>query len=195
MAKTRSMPAGAERDDLIRKLYSEGASQSDIARQVGVSRQRLHQLMDELRIAKRKRLTPEQRIKQVPVLIRAGLTGEQMAEKLGVKKAAMYRDIARAKPGLSKATRLKYFENWYATLRAKGQRDPRTLEQVNKRRARILPLIQKGWTLGRIADKLQVTGQTIRNDLLAMGTSKRVEEQIHANRVAQSRRTRASHRK
>lgn len=188
----KSMPAGAERDDLIRKLYSEGASQSDIARQVGVSRQRLHQLMDELRIRKRKRLTPEQRIKQIPVLIRAGLTGEQMAEKLGVRKAAMYRDIARAKPKFSKATRLKYLENWYAKLRAKqGQRDPRTLEQIDKRRARILPLIQKGWTLGRIADKFQVTGQTIRNDLLAMGTTKRVEDQIQANRVAQSRRTRA----
>lgn len=194
MAKT--MPAGAERDDLIRKLYAEGASQSDIARKVGVSRQRLHQLMDELRIRKRKRLTPEQRIKQVPVLIRAGLTGEKMAEKLGVRKAAMYRDIARAKPGMSKATRLKYLENWYAKLRAKqGQRDPRTLEQIDKRRARILPLIEKGWTLGRIADKFQVTGQTIRNDLLAMKVGRRVEEQVQANRVAQSRRTRASHRK
>jgi DNA-binding XRE family transcriptional regulator len=187
------MPAGAERDDLIRKLYAQGASQSDIARQVGLSRQRLFQLMDELRIPKRKRLTPEQRIKQVPVLIRAGLTGEKMAEKLGVKKAAMYRDIARAKPHLSKATRLKYLENWYAKLRAKqGQRDPRTLEQIDKRRSKILPLIEKGWTLGRIADKFQVTGQTIRNDLVAMKVGKRVEEQVQANRVAQSRRTRRS---
>lgn len=186
------MRASAERDDLVRRLYQEGASQSEISRRIGVSRQRLYQLMDELKIRKRKRPTPEQRVKQVARLIRSGMTGRQIADHFGVGHAAIYRDIGEAKQSLTKADLARYHENRYATLRARaGQRDPRFKDQIDKRRARLPTLIERGWSLGRIADKFGVTGQTIRNDLLAIGTTKRLEEQIHANRVAESRKTRA----
>jgi transposase len=193
MAKKRSMPAGAQRDDLIRSLYKQGTSQSDIAREIGVSRQRLYQLMDELRVRKRKRITPEQRERQILAMVRAGRTGQEIAKHFGVGKTAIYRDIARLKPKMPKTLLAQYRENKVAPLRARaGIRHPLYEAAIDKRRTKIVPLIEKSWSLGRIAAKLGVTGQTIRNDLDAMGTTKALEARIHANRVAEGRTTRAS---
>jgi transposase len=193
MAKKRPMPAGAERDDLIRSLYKQGVSQSDIAREIGVSRQRLYQLLEDLRVRKRKRITPEQRERQILAMVRAGKTGMDIAQHFGVGKTAIYRDIARLKPRMPKTVLAQYRENKVAPLRARaGIRHPLYEAAIDKRRGRILPLIEKGWSLGRIAAKFDVTGQTIRNDLAAMGTTAKVEAKIHANRVTEGRRTRAS---
>ncbi len=193
MAKKRTMPAGAERDDLIRSLYKQGVSQSGIAREIGVSRQRLYQLMDELRVRKRKRLTPQERERKILDMIRAGKTGQAIADELGIGKTAIYRDIARIKDKMPKTLQAQYRENKVAPLRARrGIRHPLYAAAIDKRRSRIMALIEKGWSLGRIGEKLAVTGQTIRNDLTAMGTNAKIEAKIHANRVAEGRRTRAS---
>jgi DNA-binding NarL/FixJ family response regulator len=194
MAKKRTMPAGAERDDLIRKLYAEGVSQSDIARRIGVSRQRLHQLLDELRVRKRKRLTPQERERKILAMIRAGKTGQVIADELAIGKTAVYRDIARLKKRMPKTLLAQYQENRVAPLRARrGIRHPLYAAAIDKRRSRIMALIERGWSLGRIGEKLGCTGQTIRNDLTAMGTNAKLEAKIHANRVAEGRKTRASH--
>lgn len=194
MAKKRTMPAGAERDDLIRKLYAEGVSQSDIARQIGVSRQRLYQLLDELRVRKRKRLSPQERERKILSMIRAGKTGQAIADELGIGKTAVYRDIARLKDSMPTTLLSKYRDNKAVKLRARrGLRHPLYEAAIDKRRSKILALIEKGWSLGRIGEKLGCTGQTIRNDLTAMGTNAKIEAKIHANRVEESRRTRASH--
>lgn len=59
---------------------------------------------------------------------------------------------------------------------------------VRRTPGRILTLVDKRKTIGKIGDKFKVCGQTIRHVLKRLGLTKRLEAKIQANRVEQSAR-------
>ena len=194
MTRKLPMPAGPERDALFRKLYiTEGLSQSKIAEMLGFSRERARQLIFELRIKPRIKLKRPQRLAMIPKMINQGMTAKAMADTLGFSAQVLHQDIAILKPTMSKKLWAKFRENHADILRRlnTGKRHPSFEKAIDKRRPQILGLIDKGWSLGRIGAKFDVTGQTIRNDLKTINISKKVQDQIQANRVAESRKTRA----
>lgn len=193
MARSPKFMDSAKRDDMVRDLYRQGRTQSEIAREVGLSRQRIFQLLETLRVKKRVVPPRAERVRQIPSLIRQGLNGAAIARHFGISQGAVYQDIAIVKPKMSAKLAGHYHENRVAGLRARtGLRSRHTETAIDKRRSKVLPLIEKGMSLGAIGKKLGVTGQTIRNDLRALKVSDRIEQKVHANRVAESNRTRSA---
>jgi DNA-binding CsgD family transcriptional regulator len=197
-SRKKALEPTLERDGLLRKLYvDEGMKQSQIARELGLSRQRVYQLIDELKIKRRKRLTRPERQKKIPALIRAGLSGREIAQHLQIDRSVLYLDIEGLRPTMSQRLLDQYYENGTSRRveKAKGRAIPKFAETIARRRGAILALVDQGKTLGQIGARFKVSAQTIRNDLTAMGVSRRVEAKVHANRVAQSARTRAKNAK
>lgn len=192
--KKKALEPSLERDALFRKLYAqEGMTQSKIAREMGLSRQRVFQLIDELKVKKRVRPTREQRIKKIPALIRAGMSGREIAQHLQINRSVLYLDIEAMRPTMSQKLLDQYYRNGVdrRAEKATGRANPLFAAAIAKRRAAILKLVDQGKSLSEIGTKFKVSAQTIRNDLTAMGVSDRVEAKVHANRVTQARRTRA----
>lgn len=196
--KKKALPPGLERDALVRKLYAtKGMTQSKMSRELGVSRQRVFQLIDELKIKRRARPTRAERMKKIPALIEAGLSGQEMAQHLQVHKSIFYLDLEAVRPKLSKRLLQLYYDNGSnrRSEKAKGRPHPLYADAITKRQAAVLGLIDQGKTLGQIGVRFKVSGQTIRNDLKRLGLTKRLEAKIQANRVAQAGRTRAKNAK
>lgn len=81
-----------QREALIRKLHRQGLSGSEIARQVGLSRQRVHQLFQQLRLMAR--VPPSTlRRRKMPALIRRGHCGTTLAEHFQVPLSTIYYDL------------------------------------------------------------------------------------------------------
>lgn len=175
-----------DRTATILRLHKSGATQSQVARTIGVTRQRLHQLSEQLGLQWPAPMSLEERRRQLPGLMRQGLTNDQIAEHLGVSRFTVHMTM-RSLPNIEQLR----LQRAKARPKRQGVVSAKRLQAIAKRRAAIVPLIERGWSLGRIARHLKVTGQTVRNDLLALGTNRRMEARIHANRVAESRRTRA----
>lgn len=81
-----------QRQALIRKLHHQGLSGADIARKVGVSRQRMHQIFQQLRLMARVPPSTVRR-RKLPGLIRRGHCGASIAELLGVPTTTIYNDL------------------------------------------------------------------------------------------------------
>ena len=135
------------RTELIRRLHGQGATQTDIARRLGLSRQRVSQLARELGLTWPKPMAPEERQARIPALMRQGLTVPDIAERLGVSEHAIHKDI-RALPNVEQ-------------LRAaRQQARPRA-----RRLPLIPPLIEQGLATQAIADRLGVALTTIQSDI------------------------------
>lgn len=196
--KNAPLEPGLERDALLRKLYyEEGMTQSKMALELGLSRQRVCQLIDLLKIKRRKRLTQAERQKKIPALIRAGLSGREIAQHLQINRSVLYLDVEGLRPTMSQRLLDQYYENGAKrrSEKAKGRANPAFAAAIAKRRSAIVDLVNKGKSLGEIGARFKVSAQTIRNDLTAMGTNERLEAKIHANRVAHAARTRAKNAK
>lgn len=102
----------AQRRAKIVKLTAAGKSGSDIARLLGISRQRVAQLRDAEQVV---RLDPPHvaRRKAIPDLIRQGLCGSAMAPHLGCKPDVVLADIRKmiAKGELSTPLRAQLVAN------------------------------------------------------------------------------------
>ncbi|WP_162258353.1 helix-turn-helix domain-containing protein [Frateuria sp. Soil773] len=102
----------AQRRAKIVKLSAAGTSGSDIARLLGISRQRVAQLRDAEQVV---RFDPPHvaRRKAIPDLIRQGLCGSAMAPHLGCKPEVVLADIRTmsAKGELSTPLRMQLIAN------------------------------------------------------------------------------------
>jgi DNA-binding CsgD family transcriptional regulator len=84
-------PALDRRNQLLARLHAKGHSGAEIARRLGLSRQRVSQLRKTLRL---KPVTgPAQRQKTIPRLLREGLSGVAIARHFGVSPRVIYRDV------------------------------------------------------------------------------------------------------
>lgn len=159
------------RTELIRRLHKQGATQSAIARRVGLSRQRVSQLAHELNLSWPKPMPPEERQARIPALMRQGLPVTEIAARLGVSEHAIHKDI-QALPDLDK-------------LRAaRRQARPRA-----RRLLLIPPLIEQGLTTQAIADRLGVALTTIQSDIQHLSLPPRLQAKRRVNAKAARERS------
>ncbi|MGN6111736.1 MAG: DeoR family transcriptional regulator [Luteimonas sp.] len=133
----------------VRRLHQRGMSQAAIAREIGVSRQRVWQLIRDMDLGAN-RPTPEERRNRLPQLLRQGLLNFQIARALGTTPYAIEQDLAALpdREALLEARRLAR-PSW-------------------RRRHQIPELIRKGLSTPEIARALGVGITTIRRDIVAL---------------------------
>lgn len=86
-------PALDRRNQRLARLHAKGLSGAEIARRLGLSRQRVSQLRKALRL---KSVTgPAQRQKSIPRLLREGHSGVAIAQHFGVSPRVIYRDVRK----------------------------------------------------------------------------------------------------
>jgi transposase len=146
----------------VRRLHQQGMSQSAIARKLGVSRQRVWQLIQEMGLGAN-RPTPEQRRKRLPQMLRQGLSKNKIAQALGTTPYAIEQDLA-ALPDCE------------ALLEARRLARPSW-----RRRHQIPGLIRKGLSTPEIAMTLGVGITTIRRDIVALKLSPELQKKCLAN--------------
>jgi hypothetical protein len=137
--KKTSLPTSeeaTERRRLIKVWTREGRSGSDIARELGISRQRVSQLRDAVS-AKRPAPPHVARRKLIPGLIARGMTAVVISKHLGATLNAVYSDFSVIK--FTKAQRVQMHANMLLAMSKakinaqKKTHVPRT-EQVRKKR-------------------------------------------------------------
>lgn len=146
----------------VRRLHQQGMSQSAIARELGVSRQRVWQLVKDMGLGAN-RTTPEQRRNRLPQLLRQGLSKTKIAKALGTTPYAIEQDLA-ALPDRE------------ALLEARRMARPSW-----RRRHQIPDLIRNGLSTPEIASALGVGITTIRRDIDAMELPPALQRKCLAN--------------
>lgn len=153
-----------QRQQRIRQLYEvEGHSCAQIGRTLGLSRQRVCQIKDELGLAKPDGVGQEKRQARIATLMRQGKTRAAIARTLKLSKATVARDIAEHPESA-------------ALLRAQHEARPTV-----QRRTKIPALILAGKTGPEIAEILGVSASVIVNDFAAMDLSRELKTKIHEN--------------
>jgi transposase len=150
--------------DVVRYLYEvEGLSLAHIGRQLGYSRQYIHQLKHEAGMTRPSKI--DARRAQIPLLIESGKTGVEIAKQFRVSKGCIQRDLAVLE--LAPELKEKVSENATAAkLRANlGRISP----AVKLRRAQIPELVESGMYTVDIANHFQVTIAIIYQDYKAIG--------------------------
>ncbi len=149
----------------VRRLHEQGMSQSAIGRELGISRQRVWQLIQEMGLGAN-RPTAEQRREQLPHLLRRGMLNYQIARALGTTPYAIEQDLAT-------------LPDREALLEAR-----RLARPCWRRRLQIPGLIERGLTTPEIAEVLRVSATTVQRDIKALQLSPALQKKRMANSAA-----------
>lgn len=153
-----------QRQQRIRHLYEvEGHSCAQIGRTLGLSRQRVCQIKDELALTKPGRADQEKRQACIALLMRQGKTRAAIARSLNLSKATVARDIAEH-PDRDALTHAQY-----------------KARPTVQRRRKIPALILAGKTGPEIAEVLGVSASVIVNDFTALKLSAELKAKVHEN--------------
>lgn len=154
-----------DHSDDVRRLHQQGMRQSAIAREIGVSRQRVWQLIRDMDLGAN-RPNPEQRRKRLPQLLRQGMLNYQIARALGTTPYAIEQDLAT-------------LPDREALLEAR-----RLARPCWRRRQQIPGLIERGLTTPEIAEVLRVSATTVQRDIKALQLSPALQKKRMANSAA-----------
>jgi transposase len=156
----------------VLRLQKEGLSQSAIARDLGISRQRVWQLLHRQGLAGSGKPPAEQRRAKMPALLRQGLSNAQIGKRLGVTSSTIVRDLSTLpdREALLEARRLAK-PSWH-------------------RRALVPDLIRQGMATPDIARHLGVGTSTAQRDVKALALTKALERKRLANAKATQERKR-----
>ena len=151
-------------EKLVLKRRAQGVSQSSIAREVGLTRQRIWQVCKGLGLPRVQRRPREDRVRLLPGLMQQGLTNTQIADRLGVSHGCVVRDLRS----------LPKYQKLLATRAA--------AKPAAVRRGKIPGLLEQGMSRRQIADSLGVDLPTIQRDMRRMQIPKRYMDMAAANR-------------
>jgi DNA-binding NarL/FixJ family response regulator len=156
----------------VPQLYKKGLSQAAIARQLGISRQRVWQLLHGQGLVGSDKPSPQLRREQLPQLLRQGLSNTQIAKRLGVGYSTIKQDLSQ-------------LPDRTALLEARRMAQPSW-----RRRKQVPDLIREGLATPDIARRLGVGITTIQRDVLALGLPKSLARKRLANARAAFERKR-----
>lgn len=156
-----------QRQQRIRQLYEqEGWSCAGIARELGLSRQRVFQIKDSLGLTRPSGMPQATRLARIAQLMRQGKSQRAIARVLRVSADLVSRDLAQHPQREALIT---------------AQREAKPSWQ---RRAKIPALIRAGKTGPEIAELLGVSSSVIVNDYAAMKLSPDLKAKVHENAKA-----------
>jgi len=173
------------REAKIQRLHAKGLRGSEIADAMGVSRQRIHQLLNKLRLKPHPRSDFAQRRALIPKLIRKGMTGTQVAQECHVAPGQIYQDIRAIGDKALNDQMRKNHAKWISAEYT-GKTPPALLAGIMKRRQRVKKMLTKGSGAEHIAAQLKVSKPTVLSDFRALGVAGQRRQQIEAE--AASRR-------
>lgn len=178
------------REDRIKRLHAKGMRGSEIAQAMGVSRQRVHQLLRRLKLKPHPRSDFAQRRKKIPKMIRSGMTGSQVAREFDVPPAQIYQDLRVINDQALVEWMRKNRAAWLTKERT-GKTPDALVPRIEQRRKKVKALFAKGHGSLEIAQRLKVSRPTINTDLRALGLAgqrrREVKDQA-ARRRAQVRK-------
>lgn len=166
-----------KREARIQRLHAKGMRGSEIAEVMGVSRQRIHQLLNKLRLKPHPRSDYAKRRVKIPKLIRRGLTGAQVARECQVAPGQIYQDLRVIADSALNEKMRQNRAKWVAAEYT-GRTPPALLAGILKRRHRVKSLVAKGRGAQDIAQHLKVSKPTILADFRALGLAGQRRQQI-----------------
>jgi DNA-binding NarL/FixJ family response regulator len=156
-----------QRQQRIRQLYEQqGWNCTRIAREVGLSRQRVFQIKQLLGLRKPNEMPPADRQARIAELMREGKSRRDIAQMLGISMDRVAKDLARnpQRGALLKAHR--------------------AAQPTAQRRAQVPALIAAGKTAPEIAKVLGASTSMIVNDFARIELSPALKAKVHENAKA-----------
>lgn len=156
------------RQQYIRQLYEqEGWGCARIGRELGLTRQRVFQVKEQMRLKRPGDMSIEQRMAKIEALMRDGHTQRRIAKVLHVSREVVSQTLAKH------PERQAILQAW------------REAQPVWKRRREIPALIENGLTGTQIAKRLCVSQAMIACDFKALNLSADLQAKVRENaRVA-----------